>query len=282
MTKFPSPPSPKQVAILRLLSENAPLNKYSICRRLLEEKKLDVSEPTIFYAVDDLERAGLIEVVAKKEKVRGGKASKYYDLTKIGLMALMYDTIRQLPADFGEDDPAWTSLLDHISLLAGRYHHLMPELFDSWPALVKTGLAWDLLQPLFDYLSWATETLMLRKQEEVERANVGEHPAYGGHGHLGDELRDPPGVVNALSYIMTGDYYERWHTKHPIARILDPDPRRKDLLELLRHDDGLREATLRGLRELLDSYRQRVAELDKRAQEAEDMIRELEKMSKPP
>jgi hypothetical protein len=101
------------------------LNKYGICKSLGAEWG---SEPTILYAVRDLEEDGYIEVVKIDKSARGGQPSKYYDVSLPGLAKV----VSRLKDEAGD-----LSLLDQI---ANKYKTKIPQIFEQWPSLHKTGI----------------------------------------------------------------------------------------------------------------------------------------------
>ncbi len=139
MPLFRYPPKQKREArILLLLAKTGPLNKYHIWKQLAPQKK--ETEPTILQAIQDLDKRGDIRVVDIKEKVRGPKPSKYFDLSFHGLMTLIMLTSQ---TDLGIKD------FDSFSAqLANKYHELEPSfkpIFELWPAVIQAGvqdLAW--------------------------------------------------------------------------------------------------------------------------------------------
>ena len=122
----PSSVSEKRtLAILRALCEHGPLNKYGICKWIGAEWG---SEPTILYAVRDLEEDEYVEVVRIDQDARGGQPSKYYNVSLLGLAKV----ISRL-----KDEPGDHSLLDHI---ANNYKTKLPQVFEHWPFLRKSGI----------------------------------------------------------------------------------------------------------------------------------------------
>jgi len=120
--------SERKRTILRYLVEEGPANKYRICKHFVPQSG---SEPTYLTAIDEMEEEGLIKPSSVKEKAQGGRPSKHYDLSLRGLVALMGGVL----------GGAKTS--SHIvTQLAQktRYHDLIPDLFDLWPSIVRTGI----------------------------------------------------------------------------------------------------------------------------------------------
>jgi len=119
--------------ILVLLANKGPLNKFHICREL----KTHASEPTILYAVRDLEANGRVEAVKTDRNARGPTGqSKYYDLTAKGLRTLINPILptkgKHLKSKLALQESSFRNL-------AKKYRDFMPEIFNYWPTFLKIG-----------------------------------------------------------------------------------------------------------------------------------------------
>lgn len=260
----------RERAILRVLSEEGPVNKYRICKRL--ESNMG-SEPTILYAVSELEKDGFIKVIETKDKVRGGKPSKLYDLSILGVTKLLAEQLKE-KYDF--------EFVDHV---AKKYRHLIPDLFAAWPAIVQAGLGDEIMPALADHIEWMADALVIRTEREAKgevEKDEGGHLSYG-HGIVPSPiLVEPPSMCLDLTGFLDGVSYEKWLLDHPLIMILDVDHRRKKLVEAVRGNTILRQAVIKDLHELIERCRHRVTEVDKRVREAEIMINQLERMNQSP
>ena len=121
---------PRDHAVLRLLAEKDPLNKYRILKYLPAKFG---SRPTILESIQRLEKDHLIRVHHIQTHARGMEGvSKYYDLTLLGLVwvigALTMDRDRRL-----------------LDKLAVKYQHLEQDgmrfsIFDLWPNIKAAGI----------------------------------------------------------------------------------------------------------------------------------------------
>ena len=111
--------------ILLLVSDGeVPFNKYMIWKAL--EEKTGESEPTILYAIKDLEEWGFIRRVTVEKKARGGGKSYHYELTRLGLEGL-------IPLVSGRDEERF------FKDFATKYGGLLPGICNVLPIFEKAG-----------------------------------------------------------------------------------------------------------------------------------------------
>jgi len=114
----------RDMAILSLIAKGErPLNKYRIWLQF-QSKELG-TEPTILTAIDELEESGLITAAQTNEKARGGKPSKQYDLTLLGLRLLL-GGIQSLETSKPELSRS------AVPYLLKKYRAFVPEIFSLW------------------------------------------------------------------------------------------------------------------------------------------------------
>jgi DNA-binding PadR family transcriptional regulator len=112
--------------ILLLVSgSEVPLNKYMIWKDL--EQKTRESEPTILYAIRDLEEWGFIRRLTSEKRARGGGKSYHYELTRLGLEGLIPLVDRHDEEKFFKD-------------FAVKYRKLLPEICKVLPIFEKAGI----------------------------------------------------------------------------------------------------------------------------------------------
>jgi hypothetical protein len=117
----------REEAVIGLLAKKAPLNNSQICRELVPRYG---SEFTMFYAVGQMERKGLITPRQVQERARGGRPSKFYDLTLLGLTDVLDGLM------IGGTKRDWKS----FDMLVKKYEHLLPSFSALWPFLVEIGV----------------------------------------------------------------------------------------------------------------------------------------------
>jgi DNA-binding PadR family transcriptional regulator len=125
----------RHLAVLKVLADEGPLNKYGICKELVPS---EASEPTILYRIDNMEQQGLVRVVKTIKKVRGSKPSKYYDVSLAGLLLLVRPEGRERDKN----------KIELARRLAAKYADLMPHILDLWPAFREAGVEDEALDRL--------------------------------------------------------------------------------------------------------------------------------------
>jgi DNA-binding PadR family transcriptional regulator len=151
--------------ILEYLARQGPANAYAI------RTKSDAgTQPTILTAVRELEKEGLILMVERNRKARGGKPSRYYELSKWGLVTLIARYDQKPPLNFQH--------------LAQKYLELYPQVLSLWPAIIRAGiedLAKKKLQSSFrklhDHLSYVWSLDPNEITEDMHEAFI-EHEDY--------------------------------------------------------------------------------------------------------
>ena len=118
--------SKRWAKILYTLAMDGPLNPYKTWAKLAKEEV--ATQPTIRGDLEELLEEGLVKNVDTDRKARGGRPSRCYDLSVRGLLALMGGLL---------DDAKASS---PMTQLAKKYHDLIPDLFDLWPSIVRTGI----------------------------------------------------------------------------------------------------------------------------------------------
>jgi DNA-binding Lrp family transcriptional regulator len=101
-----------------------PFNKYKIWKAL---RRTGESEPTILYAIKDLEEWGFIRRVTTKKKARGGGKSYHYELTRLGLEGL-------IPLVDSRDEERF------FKDFATKYRGLLPDICKVLPIFEKAGV----------------------------------------------------------------------------------------------------------------------------------------------
>ena len=76
----------RYLRILRIIAQEK-VNKYRICKTV--EGATEDTEPTILYAIRDLESWGMMNQQKTGKRARGGGEAYYYYLTKVGLASLL-------------------------------------------------------------------------------------------------------------------------------------------------------------------------------------------------
>jgi hypothetical protein len=126
-----SDPHGRKLAILRLLAEKGPLNKYNIIKHLPAKFG---SRPIILEEVESLEKRHLIQVHHVNSHARGTEGvSKYYDLTLTGLVWVIGGLA-------GRRDRR------QLDRFAEKYRDLKEEdarltILDLWPNIKAAGIA---------------------------------------------------------------------------------------------------------------------------------------------
>jgi hypothetical protein len=119
----------RYVRILQLLAEtDDKLNKNGIWCWLKKEKL--ASEPTILYAIRDLQKWGMVDVIKTKRVVPGGKYFKYYKLTRTGIENLITAGVIRTKSV----EPTT------IKLLLFKYREQLPYadgILDLWPVFIE-------------------------------------------------------------------------------------------------------------------------------------------------
>jgi len=133
-------PPEYDIAVLRWLAEEGPINKYRVSEAL--SRRLHVSMNTILYAVLDVEKRGLIRIDHSKPARGLSGFSNYYDLSLAGLLYLI-SHIRDLGLT-GDTDR--NNLFRHLAV---KYHSLIPGVFDLWHACLEAGGEDEAIQRLF-------------------------------------------------------------------------------------------------------------------------------------
>ena len=152
----------RDVAILKLIATQGPLNKYNIWLKL-QSKKLG-TEPTILAAIEELEQIGFVQPARTDTEARGGRPSKWYDLTLAGVLWLMRGIAFLEPE----------KLESSVTYLAEKYDALLPEIFHHWQNykaqnvedMALEALAEEVDPP--DYVGFKHNSIRWR---ELERTN---------------------------------------------------------------------------------------------------------------
>ncbi len=132
----------RYVRILRLIAEtDKPLNKNQIWT-ILKPEKIG-SEPTILYAIEDLRKWNMLELVKTETRVRGGKTFNYYILTKLGLSNLVTSSIEARLVGFLNNKT--------FRQLAEKYRKEL-AIFSLWPVFIDAGLEEVARRQLWQFL----------------------------------------------------------------------------------------------------------------------------------
>jgi hypothetical protein len=119
----------RYVHVLQLLAEtDTKLNKNGIWLQLKGQEL--GSEPTILYAIDDLEKWGMIKEVKTKKIVPGGKTFNYFKLTRTGIENLISAGILLTKS----------ITVSTAKLFLQKYRELLPyaaEISDLWPVFAE-------------------------------------------------------------------------------------------------------------------------------------------------
>jgi hypothetical protein len=116
----------RRTRILHALAIHGPLNAYKTWTKLVKEET--ATQPTIRADLEELLQKGFVKNVDTNQKARGGRPSKHYDLSLLGLAELLYGLPgSELTAGF-------------IGHVAKKYRDVMPLIFDAWPSIVEAGV----------------------------------------------------------------------------------------------------------------------------------------------
>ena len=121
----------RYLRILNLVAQTDQLNQNQLWKRLDKENEFG-SEPTIIYAIKDLEKWGMLRLVKTTKVVRGGKTFNYYELTRHGLENLIATGYKTR-----------TITDTTIDILADKYKSradMLPSILPLWKAFKQSGV----------------------------------------------------------------------------------------------------------------------------------------------